>query len=37
MDRLSEVIVRRDEHRQLDKRVASLEREVGDLKQRAAV
>ena len=37
MDRLYEVIVRRDEHRQLDRRVVSLEGDVGDLKQRAAV
>ena len=36
MDRLYDVIVRRDEHQQLDRRVASLEQEVGDLKQRAA-
>ncbi len=37
MDRLYEVIVRRDEYRQLDRRVVSLEEDVGDLKQRAAV
>ena len=36
MDRLYDVIVRRDEHYKLDQRVAGLERDVGDLKRRAA-
>ena len=36
IDRLYEVIVRRDEHNKLDERVAGLEREVSQLKQRAA-
>lgn len=36
IDRLYEVIVRRDEHSKLDKRVAGLEREINELKQRAA-
>jgi len=36
IDRLYEVIVRRDEHNKLDERVAGLERAVNQLKQRAA-
>ena len=36
IDRLYEVIVRRDEHYKLDERVADLEREVNELKRRAA-
>ena len=36
LDRLYEVIVRRDEHYKLDERVAHLEREVNELKRRAA-
>jgi chromosome segregation ATPase len=36
INRLYEVIVRRDEHYRLDQRVADLERDVNDLKRRAA-
>jgi chromosome segregation ATPase len=36
IDRLYEVIVRRDEHSGLDQRVAKLEREIDDLKRMAA-
>ena len=36
IDRLYEVIVRRDEHFRLDQRVAKLEREIDDLKRMAA-
>jgi len=36
IDRLYEVIVRRDEHYKLDQRVADLERIVNDLKSKAA-
>ena len=36
IDRLYEVIVRRDEHSRLDQRVAKLEQEIDDLKRMAA-
>ena len=36
IDRLYEVIVRRDEHHKLEQRVADLERDVSELKRRLA-
>ena len=36
IDRLYEVIVRRDEHHKLEQRVANLERDVSELKRRLA-
>ena len=36
IDRLCEVIVRRDEHHKLEQRIANLERDVSELKRRLA-